>query len=100
MGRVRAGLVLNLPGIWYLDALKDISRANDGTAAEILWILLFVAIMFTLAEVPLVGYAVRPDGTRALVAQFEGWLSANGRTIATWAAVVIGVYLTVKGIVG
>lgn len=31
-----AGIILNIPGIWYLDALKDISRANDGTAATIL----------------------------------------------------------------
>lgn len=62
--------------------------------------LLFVAIMFMLAEVPLVGYAVSPDGTRVRVAQFRGWLGENGRTIATWAAVIIGAYLTVKGIAG
>jgi Sap, sulfolipid-1-addressing protein len=93
-----AGIILNIPGIWYLDGLKDISRANDGTGATILWILLFVAIMFMLAEVPLVGYAVSPDGTRVRVTQFRGWLSENGRTIATWAAVTIGVYLTVKGV--
>ena len=95
-----AGIVLNLPGIWYLDALKDIAKADDGTTATILWVLLFVAIMFTLAEVPLVGYAVSPDGTRVRVEQFRGWLSDNARTIATWVAVVIGVYLTIKGIGG
>ncbi len=95
-----ARLVLNLPGIWYLDALKDITKADDGTTTTILWILLFIAIMFTLAEVPLVGYAVSPDGTRVRVEQFRGWLSDNGRTIATWAAVVIGVYLTARGIGG
>jgi Sap, sulfolipid-1-addressing protein len=92
--------VLNLPGIWYLDALKDIAKANDGTAATILWVLLFVAIMFTLAEVPLVGYVVSPEGTRVRVEQFRGWLGNNGRTIATWAAIVIGVYLIVTGIGG
>jgi hypothetical protein len=81
-----AGLVLNLPGIWYLDALKDIAKADVGTAATILWVLLFVAIMFTLAEVPLVGYAVSPDGTRVRVERFQGWLSDNGRSIATWVA--------------
>lgn len=95
-----AGLVLNLPGIWYLDALKDISKADEGTTTRILWILVFVAIMFVLAEAPLVGYVVSPDGTRVRVESFRGWLSNNGRTIATWAAAAIGVYLTIRGIVG
>jgi hypothetical protein len=95
-----AGLVLNLPGIWYLDALKDIAKADVGTTATILWVLLFIAIMFALAEVPLVGYAVSPDGTRVRVQQSQGWPSDNGRSIATWVAVVIGAYLTATGIVG
>jgi hypothetical protein len=95
-----AGLILNLPGIWYLDALKDIARANLGTAATIGWILLFVAIMFGLAEAPLIGYAVNPDATRVRVERFQGWLSDHARTIATSAAGVIGIYLTIKGLVG
>ena len=95
-----AGLVLNLPGVWYLEALKDISKAKLGTAASILWILLFVAVMFVLAEVPLVGYAVNPDGTRVRVTRFRMWLSEHARTVAISAAATIGVYLTVKGIVG
>jgi hypothetical protein len=84
----------------YLDPLKDIAKADEVTITTILCILLFIAIMSTLAEVPLVGYAVSPDGTRVRVEQFRGWLSDNGRTIAAWAAIVIGVYLTVRGIGG
>jgi hypothetical protein len=95
-----AGLVLNLPGIWYLDALKDISKADQGTVLTILSILLFIVIMFSLAEVPLVGYLVSPDGTRVRVQQFRGWLGQNGRTIGICAAGLIGAYLTIKGIVG
>ena len=89
-----------MPGIWYLEALKDISKAKLGTAASILWILLFVAVMFVLAEVPLVGYVVNPDGTRVRVTRFRMWLSEHARTVAISAAATIGVYLTVKGIVG
>jgi Sap, sulfolipid-1-addressing protein len=66
-----AGLILNLPGIWYLDALKDIAKANKGTATTIVWILVFVVIMFALAELPLIGYAVDPDGTRVRVQRFQ-----------------------------
>jgi Sap, sulfolipid-1-addressing protein len=33
------GLILNLPGIWYLVALKDIAKANDGPVASVVLIL-------------------------------------------------------------
>jgi hypothetical protein len=95
-----AGLILNLPGIWYLDALKDIAKANKGTAATIVWILVFVVIMFALAELPLIGYAVDPDGTRVRVRRFQHWLSANGLIVARWVATLIGAYLTIIGIAG
>ncbi len=95
-----AGLILNLPGIWYLDALKDISKANASTAVTIGAILLFIVIMFALAELPLIGYAIEPDATQARVNSFQAWLSAHGTTIGIWVAAVLGVYLTVTGIVG
>jgi Sap, sulfolipid-1-addressing protein len=95
-----AGLFLNLPGIWYLDALKDISEANASTAATIGAVLLFIVVMFALAELPLVGYVVNPDGTQVRVQSFQGWMSSHAMTVAIWAAALIGVYLTTKGIVG
>lgn len=100
MGGFEAGLILNLPGIWYLDALKDIAEANEGTGITILWILVFLVIMFALAELPLIGYAVDPDGTRVRVQRFQSWLSANGLILARWAAALIGAYLTITGIAG
>lgn len=95
-----AGLILNVPGLWYLDALKDIAKADAGTAAKILSVLGFVAIMFALAEVPLIGYAVAPDATRVRVRGFQTWMSEHGMTVAIWAAGLIGVYLMIKGIAG
>jgi len=95
-----AGVILNLPGIWYLDALKDISEANASTAATIGAILVFIVIMFSLAEAPLIGYVIEPDATRVRVKGFQTWTSAHAMTVATWVAALIGVYLVVKGIVG
>ncbi len=94
-----AGLVLNLPGIWYLDALKDIAEANVSTVDAILAILVFVVIMFALAEAPLIGYAIDPDATESRVKSFQAWLKENGMTIAICVAGAIGVYLTATGIV-
>ena len=95
-----AGLVLNLPGIWYLDALKDIAEANDGTATKILWVLLFILIMFALAELPLLGYLINPDRTRLRVQRFQVWMSEHAGEVEIGAAAIVGTYLTVKGIAG
>ncbi len=61
---------------------------------------MFIVIMFALAELPLIGYALDPDRTRVRVQRFQGWLSENGRIVARWAATLIGVYLTITGIAG
>jgi Sap, sulfolipid-1-addressing protein len=94
-----AGLILNLPGIWYLDALKDIADSNPSTATVIVDILVFIVIMFTLAELPLIGYMVAPEATQLRVASFQAWMSRNARTVGMWVAAVIGVYLIIKGII-
>ena len=45
-----AGLIVCLPGIWYLDALKDIAQSNPSTATVIVEILVFIVIMFVLGR--------------------------------------------------
>jgi hypothetical protein len=56
--------------------------------------LLFNAIMFLLVEVPLVGYLISPEGTRARVERFHTWLGEHARIVAG----AVGVYLVIKGI--
>jgi Sap, sulfolipid-1-addressing protein len=94
-----AGLIVCLPGIWYLDALKDIADSNPSTATVIVEILVFIVIMFVLAELPLIGYMVAPEATQARVAAFQAGMSKHGRTVGMWAAALIGAYLTIKGII-
>jgi hypothetical protein len=94
-----AGLILCLPGIWYLDALKDIAQSDPSTATVFVDIIAFMLIMFVLAELPLIGYMVAPEATQVRVASFQAWMSRNGRTVGMWAAALIGAYLLIKGIV-
>ena len=49
-----AGMVLNLPGPFYLFALADIAEADYSTVEAILLVVLFNLIMFVLAELPLI----------------------------------------------
>ena len=54
--------------------------------------------MFTLLEVPLVGYLVRPERTAEQVGRLSIWLNANGLRIMGALIGVVGVSLVVQGI--
>ena len=94
-----AGLVLNLPGVWYLEALTEIAKAKPSTASALLQLLLFNVIMFALVEIPIVAYVVNPQGAANLVQRASDWGHRHSREVAIGIATTVGVWLIVKGIV-
>jgi len=94
-----AGLVLNLPGVWYLEALTEIAKAMPSTVSALLQLLIFNVIMFALVEIPIVAYVVNPTGAAGLVERASGWGHRHSREVAIGLATVVGVWLIVKGIV-
>ena len=94
-----AGLVLNLPGVWYLDALTEIAKAMPSTASALLQLLVFNVIMFALVEIPIVAYVIDPDGAASLVTRGSDWGQRHSRQVAIGLATTVGVWLIVKGII-
>jgi hypothetical protein len=94
-----AGMVLNLPGVWYLEALTEIAKAMPSTVSALLQLLVFNVIMFALVEIPIVAYVVDPEGAAGLVERGSAWGHRHSREVATWVAAAVGVWLIVKGIV-
>lgn len=95
-----AGIVFNLlPGVLPLVALKDIAQLGYGTTGVILTVTGFYLVMFTPAEIPLIGYLFAPDRTSQLTNRFNEWLSANGRRLLAWVSFAAAVYLLVRGVV-
>jgi cytochrome b561 len=93
------GIVLNLPGVWYLIALKDISLSSYSDAEKVVALLGFNLIMFTFVEVPLIGYLVAREWTKGRVDRFNAWLHRHARHAGGWIGVVVGTYLLARGIV-
>jgi hypothetical protein len=93
-----AALFVNIPGAAYLVALKDIAAADQSFAADLGQILLFNAIMFLLAEIPLVGLLVAPEQTGALVERMNTWLRDHSRQLAIVICFTFGAYLIVRGL--
>lgn len=94
-----AGVVLNLPGVWYLDALAEIAKAKPSTAIVLLDILLFNVIALMLLEIPVVAYLVDPSRAQAMVTSLRDWAHRHSRTIGIVVAAAVGVYLVTKGII-
>jgi len=93
------GMLLNLPGLWYLLGLKNIALGDFSKTEEVLLILGFNVIMFAFVEIPLVGYTFAPDWSRRLVNRLNAWLHRNGRHLGGWIAVALGIYLITRGII-
>ena len=93
-----AGMILNLPGPFYLFALADIAAAQYSTTEAIILVVVFNLIMFTLAEVPLIGYWLSPETTQDRVARFSNWLESNGLRIISIFAALWGLSSLGKGI--
>jgi Sap, sulfolipid-1-addressing protein len=91
------GVVLTLPGVSYLAALRDLQELGYGTVGEILVIIGFNVMLLILLEVPLVGYFVAPERTVVEVQRFRAWLTRSGRRMAIVGAAGIGVFLIARG---
>jgi hypothetical protein len=92
------GVALNLPGASYIVALKDIAAANQSTATAALEIVGFNLIMFSIAEIPLVSYTLKPERTREVINSINEWLGGHSRQIAMALCLGVGAFLLVRGI--
>jgi hypothetical protein len=93
---VLAAVILNLPGAVYLVALKDIAAGHHSAGVDVLLVLAFNLIMFSLAEIPWLGLIVAPESTARLVKRAMTFLGVHGNKIATGLCLVVGVHLIVR----
>lgn len=91
------GIVLNMPGIWYLAALKNIGLGDYSEAAEVALVLVFNVIMFSFIEIPLLGYVFAPEWSHRQVSRFNDWLHRNARHLGGWIGVGLGAFLVARG---
>src|SRR3954454_10445928 len=91
------GALLTLPGASYLAGLNRIAKEDLSNPVTVLTVVGFNVVMLLLLELPLVGYAIRPDATAAAVRRFSAWLSRSGGRVALVGAVAVGAALTARG---
>jgi hypothetical protein len=93
------GVLLSFPGASYIAGMDLLHKQNTGTVTTILVVLAFNAIMLVLLELPLLGYAIRPEWTAATIERFSEWLIRRGARVALIAGAIAGFLLILRGIV-
>lgn len=94
------GLLLSFPGVSYLAGLAKIDKLGVAAVPTALLVVAFCLVQQLILEVPLAGYALRPEGTQRAVDGFRAWLGRNGRQAGVGVAGVLGCLLIIRGVVG
>ncbi len=94
------GIVLYvLPSPIYIGAVKSVADANLSTSGELASLVVVVAIMLWMVELPMLMLLAVPARAASTLAAINLWFASHGRTLAIFAAIGVGIYLIVKGIV-
>jgi len=94
------GVILYMvPSPIYAAAVKAIADAKLSTAAELVDLVVTVAVMLWLIELPMLMLLIVPARAERALDDTNRWFARNGRTVAILASAGVGVYLIVKGIV-
>jgi Sap, sulfolipid-1-addressing protein len=92
------GVSVGMPSAYYLAAIAVILGYGEAVQLQIGALFVFNIVSFAMVEIPLVGYLVAPEATRAQVELLHDWVGAHHRLVITAVAATIGAYLLVIGI--
>jgi Sap, sulfolipid-1-addressing protein len=77
----RAGAISSLPGAEYLAGLVLLAKIRAPTAPEVLAVLGINLIMFTVIELPPLGFVLAPERTRSLTEKVNRWMTDHRRIL-------------------
>jgi Sap, sulfolipid-1-addressing protein len=88
-----------VPSPIYIGAVKAIADAQLSASSELLALVATVATMLWMIELPMLMLLVVPARAEGALESVNLWFARNGRMVAVVAAVAVGVYLVVRGLV-
>jgi hypothetical protein len=97
-GAAALGVVMYLPSLFYLSAMKEVADANPGGVAIVLSALVLTLCVLLFIEIPIILFLLFPTRTDARLKQFDGWLHREGRKLLIWGFTIGGLFLVGQGI--
>jgi hypothetical protein len=96
---VLVGALVGLPGAAYLSALHDLVTGKSSTATQVVAVVIFVLIEFSLIIIPFAFLELRPEATKAALKNAQDWLLSHARQLMAYTALILGAYLVISGLV-
>jgi hypothetical protein len=96
---ILVGALAGLPGGAYLSALHNLVTGKSSTATQVIAVIIFVIIEFSLVIIPFAFLELRPEATKALLKHSQDWLLSHARQLMAYTAVILGAYLAISGLV-
>jgi len=93
------GALIGLPGAAYLTALRNLVTGKYSTATQILAVIVFVVIEFSLIIIPFAFLELRPEATKATLKRAQAWLLGHARQLMAFTALILGAYLAVSALI-
>jgi hypothetical protein len=95
-----AGVVTNLPGLYFLAALVAILQTHPSAVGGIAQVVVYALLRFAVAAAALALVVLRPDRTREIVQIVHAWALRHARVLLALLVGGVGVYLVGKALVG
>jgi hypothetical protein len=93
------GALVGIPGAAYLTALHNLVTSKSSTATQVIAVVVFVLIEFSLIIIPFVFLEVRPEATKARLKSTQDWLLGHARQLMAYTALILGAYLAISAVV-
>jgi hypothetical protein len=93
------GALCGIPGAAYLSALRILITSKASTANQVVGVILFVLIEFSLIIIPFAFLELRPEATKAALHNAQDWLLSHARQLMAYTALILGAYLAISGLV-
>jgi len=95
-----SGLMTALPSANFLGAIAVILASKAAPDAQVLAVLMFTVVAFTMAEIPLLSFLVAPRKTREFMARLHEWLRSRSRREVAILLAGVGCFMLALGISG
>jgi hypothetical protein len=95
---VLIGIGCGLPGGIYLAALHTLVTGKSSTATQVVAVIVFVLIEFSLVIVPLVFLVISPEGAQAQTKRAQDWLMSHARQLIAGVILFVGAYMVINGL--
>jgi hypothetical protein len=93
------GALIGIPGAAYLSALHNLVTGKSSAATQVVVVVLFVLIEFSLIIIPFVFLELWPEATKATLKHAQDWLLAHAQQLMAYIALILGAYLAVSGLI-